>query len=244
MEFYNIIIKYLTTWQYSLNKIISTSIRQVDDSGSFSISLTVLAIAFLYGLIHAAGPGHGKAIVGFYFSGKKGLKKNYFEAFEMGYLIAAIHTVSALITTFGLYFIISKMFYKHFRESYDTILHISSIMIIIVGFYIIYEAYKNKNANEELRTGTKSKYMVAFSAAVVPCPGVMTITLFSIIQHKYILGVLSAVSMSIGMGFTISLAGILGILFQKQTINFTKKAGYILQIFSGIIIICLGLILF
>jgi ABC-type nickel/cobalt efflux system permease component RcnA len=231
-------------YQYHLNQFISSHIKDINDDSSIILSLTVLGIAFLYGLVHAAGPGHGKSIVGFYFSGQKEKKKNYKEAFEMGYLIAIVHTISALITTMTLYFVISKMFYKNFRDSYDYIMHISSVMIMIVGVYIIYEAYRNKNDNERLEKTTKSKYMVAVSAGIVPCPGVMTITLFSIIQHKYILGILSAITMSIGMGLTISVAGILGILFNKQTTEFTKNIGYILQIFSGIIIICLGLFLY
>ena len=248
MDIYNTIIKQLTAWQYHLNSFISSHIRAIDDDSSIMMSLTVLGIAFLYGLIHAAGPGHGKAIVGLYFSGKKNnnnIKKDYFQAFEMGYLIALVHTISALITTFTLYVIIKTMFYKNFRDTYDQIVHISAFMIIIVGLYIIYEAYKNKKQKEKLDKDikSKSKYAVAISAAIVPCPGVMTITLFSIIQKKYILGILSAISMSIGMGLTISLAGILGILFHKKTSQFTKNIGYILQMISGVIIILLGLFL-
>jgi len=251
MDIYNTIIKQLTIWQYSLNSFISSHIKAIDDDSSIVMSLTVLGIAFLYGLIHAAGPGHGKAIVGLYFSGKaiknsdKSSKKDYFQAFEMGYLIAIVHTISALITTFTLYLIIKTMFYKNFRDTYDQIVQISAFMIIIVGLYIIYEAYKNKKQKEKLDqdTKSKSKYAVAISAAIVPCPGVMTITLFSIIQKKYILGILSAISMSIGMGLTISLAGILGILFHKKTSQFTKNIGYILQMASGGIIILLGIFL-
>ncbi len=244
MEFYHTFIKYLTTLQYQLNHFISGSIKNINDDSSITLSLTVIGIAFLYGLIHAAGPGHGKSIVGFYFSGNNNDKKSYKNAFEMGYMISIVHTISALITTFGLYFILKTMFYKNFRETYDNIMHISAIMIIVVGFYIIYEAYKHKQSCETIEQKNRSKYMVALSAGVVPCPGVMTIVLFSVIQHKYILGILSAISMSIGMGFTISIAGILGILFSKQTTKFTKKVGYILQMFSGVIIIALGVFLY
>jgi len=245
MQSYDFFIKKLTMWQYELNSYISNSIQSIDNNSSISLSLTVLFIAFLYGLIHAAGPGHGKAIVGFYFMGeqKKG-KNNFLKAFEMGYLIAIIHTISALITTFVLFFIIKTMFYKNFRDTYDYMVHISAVMIILVGIYIIYESYKNKKYKETNIKVKKSKYMVALTAGAVPCPGVMTITLFSIIQQKYILGILSAVAMSIGMGLTISLAGILGILFNKQTSKFTSNIGYIFQMLSGVIIIMLGLFLF
>jgi len=230
-------------WQYSLNKYITSSIKHVNDDSSVFVFLTVLGIAFLYGLIHAAGPGHGKAIVGFYFTGDT-KNKNYLKAFEMGYLISIIHTVSALLTTFALYFVLKSMFYKNFRETYENILHISAGMIIIVGLYIVYEAFKNKNSNEVQVKNEKSKYMVAFSAGIVPCPGVMTIVLFSIIQKKFFLAICSAISMSIGMGLTISIVGILGILFRKKTTSFNKNIGYILQMLSGIIIIILGLFLF
>jgi len=244
MEFYSTLIKQLTTWQYQLNSYISGLIRSTNDDTSLSINLTVLAIAFLYGLIHAAGPGHGKAIVGFYFSGQKNKNKNYFNAFQMGYMISIVHTISALVTTFVLYFILKTMFYKNFRETYDNILHISAVLIIFVGIYIIYEAFKNRKDSQSIQKQEKSKYVVALSAGIVPCPGVMTITLFSIIQKKYILGILSAIAMSIGMGLTISLVGILGILFNNKTSSFTSNIGYILQMISGIIIILLGLFLY
>jgi ABC-type nickel/cobalt efflux system permease component RcnA len=242
MEFYHTFIKQVTIWQYELNKYITTSIKSVNDDSSAMIFITVLGIAFLYGLIHAAGPGHGKAIVGFYFTGNNQSKENnnYLKAFEMGYLISIVHTISALITTFSLYFILKTMFYKNFRETYDNILHVSAMMIIVVGLYIIYEAYKNKNSNERLEQNNKSKYMIAFSAGVVPCPGVMTVVLFSVIQKKFLLAICSAIAMSIGMGLTISLVGILGILFRKKTTSFTQNIGYILQMLSGVIIILLG----
>jgi len=242
MELYTIIMREITQYQYALNSYISTNIRAINDDSSIMLSVTILGIAFLYGLIHAAGPGHGKAIVGLYFSGQKN-KKNYFQAFQMGYLISIVHTISALVTTFSLYFIIKKMFYRNFKETYSDIVHISAIMIIVVGLYIIYEAYKSRKENEKVEQKPKSKYLVALSAGIVPCPGVMTITLFSVIQKKYILGILSAISMSIGMGFTISLVGIMGILFHKKTTKFTKNIGYMLQMFSGIIIIFLGIFL-
>ena len=72
----------------------------------------------------------------------------------------------------------------------------------------------------------------------------MTIVLFCIVLNKFILGIFAAIFMSIGMGFTISIAGILGILFSKQTTKFTKKIGYLLQMLSGIVIIALGVFLY
>ena len=71
IEFYNQLVKQIIMLQYQLNSYISTTIRSLNEDNSFSTSLLILGIAFLYGLIHAAGPGHGKALVAFYFTSNK-----------------------------------------------------------------------------------------------------------------------------------------------------------------------------
>jgi len=236
------ILKYLSTWQYQLNMFISKTIRSINDENSLTLSLTIIGVAFLYGLIHAAGPGHGKAVVALYFG--DGKKRKYKEAFKMGYLISIIHTISALVVTFGLFFIIKTFFYRNFHSTYNDILKISSIMIILVGFYIIYEAYKTKKTKENITIKKdKSKFAVALSVGIVPCPGVMTIVLFSVMLKHYILAILSAIAMSLGMGLTISIVGILSVLFSKKTNKFIHTKGVVLQMISGILIIFLGIFL-
>lgn len=245
MQFYQDLIKQLTLWQYELNRYISTTIRSVDDENNLTASLLVIAVAFLYGLIHAAGPGHGKALVGFYFISNK---SDYKKAFKMGYLISIFHAISALVVTFGIYFIIHTMFRKNFNEFSKIAMSISAVMIILVGLYIIYEGYKSKQlqiSNDDLQDETKSKseLAVAFSAGIVPCPGVMTIVLFCIVLKKFLLGILAAIFMSIGMGLTISLAGILSIGLSNKGGNFLNNKGYILQMLSGVLILLLGVFL-
>ncbi len=85
--------------------------------------------------------------------------------------------------------------------------------------------------------------MVAFSAGVVPCPGVMTIVLFCIILKQFILGILAAIAMSIGMGLTISFAGIFSIALNKKAGNFLKNKSYILEMLGGCLVFFLGLLL-
>lgn len=242
IELYNQLLKQLIMFQYQLNSYISTTIRSINDDNSFTTSLLILGIAFLYGLIHAAGPGHGKALVAFYFTSNK---SNYKKAFKMGYMISIIHAISALIFTFGIFYILKTMFRRNFNEMSGIAMQISAVMIIFVGLYLIYEAYKSKKIKEqEIRPSSKSEYAVAFSAGIVPCPGVMTIVLFCIVLKQYLLGILAAVTMSIGMGLTISVAGILSILFNKKAGKFLDDKGYILEIIGGLLILTLGVFLF
>jgi len=237
-ELYNNFLHTIVTYQYELNKLISTSIRNINDESSIALSLTVIGIAFIYGLVHAAGPGHGKALVAFYFTSNK---SDYKKAFKMGFLIAIIHAISALIITFGIFFILEKMFRKHFNDFSEITMLISAILIILVGLYLIYHSYSHRKEKEQnIEKPNKSEYAVAFSAGVVPCPGVMTIVLFCIMLGHYTLGLLSAIAMSIGMGLTISIAGILSIAITKKGYTFLNTKGYILEIFGGVLVTTLG----
>lgn len=242
METYNTLLNQIVMIQYQLNSFISSTIRNINDENILSTSILILSISFLYGLIHAAGPGHGKALVALYFTSNK---SDYKKAFKMGYMISITHAISALIFTFGIFYILKKMFRKNFNEMSMVAMEISAFMIMCVGLYLIFSAYKSKNLKEEkLGKQTKSEYIVALSAGIVPCPGVMTIVLFCIILKQYTLGILAAITMSIGMGLTISLAGILSILLNKKASNFLDNKGYILEILGGVLILILGLFLF
>jgi len=242
METYNALLNQIVMAQYQLNSFISSTIRSINDENILSTSILILSISFLYGLIHAAGPGHGKALVALYFTSNK---SDYKKAFKMGYMISIAHAISALIFTFGIFYILKTMFRKNFNEMSMVAMEISASMIICVGLYLIFSAYKSKNLKEEkLGKQTKSEYIVALSAGIVPCPGVMTIVLFCIILKQYTLGILAAITMSIGMGLTISLAGILSILLNKKASDFLDNKGYILEILGGVLILILGILLF
>ncbi len=242
MEFYSKILHTFVGWQYELNRYISSSIKSLSDESSLSTSLLILGIAFVYGLVHAAGPGHGKALVALYFTANK---SDYKKAFKMGYLISVIHAFSALVFTFGIYFILKTMFRQNFNNFSVVAMQISAVMIIGVGCYLIYEGYiSRKHKEKELEKSSKSELAVAFSAGIVPCPGVMTIVLFCVVLDQFTLGILAAIAMSVGMGLTISLAGIFSIALNKKSTGFLKDKSYILEMVGGVLVLALGVFLF
>lgn len=242
MEIYNQFLKYFITLQYEINSYISTTIRSLNDSNSLSTSILILGIAFLYGVIHAAGPGHGKTLVAFYFTSNKG---SYKEAFKIGYLISIIHAISGLATTFAIFYTLKAMFREEFDNVSQITIQISGVMIMMIGLYLIYESYKERKLKEaKIEKKAKSKYAVALGAGIVPCPGVMSIVLFCILLKHYLLGVLSAIFMSIGMGLTISIAGILSIAVNKKAGSFLDKKGYILEMIGAFLIFGLGFLLY
>ncbi len=242
MEFYKSFIYEISKLQYTLNSQLSSYFRELKDETSLSVIFAILGISFIYGVIHALGPGHGKALVASYF-----LRSNqsYKKAFKMGYLISIIHALSAMSITFIIYFILNSVFSKTFKEISSITVKISAVLIVFVGFYLVYEAYKNRHYCEKVsKNGKKSDFFVALTAGIVPCPGVMTVILFSIALGKLYLGVFSALLMSMGMGLTISVAATVALGTKKSGGAYIKKYEHTFEYASGFLIIFLGFFLF
>jgi ABC-type nickel/cobalt efflux system permease component RcnA len=236
---YGDFIYHLNQYQQILNSQIATAFREIDTDGFYG-SLFIIGIAFVYGVVHAIGPGHGKAVVTGYFISQK---KNLLSAFKMGYSVAIIHTLSAFILTFSLYYLVEGIFSRNFDKSVNLMYNISGGLILLVGLYLAYELYRDWSRNDSTETLTQKKHFaVALAVGIVPCPGVMTILLFSLMLGHLTTGILATIAMSIGMGLTISMSAIMA----QKSRTLGNKSHFIaktLQILSPIIVIFIGLFL-
>ncbi|MEA1954056.1 MAG: DUF2162 family putative transporter, partial [Campylobacterota bacterium] len=156
-------------------------------------------------------PGHGKLLVSSYFLRNN---RSYKEAFKMGYLISLIHTISALSISFVLYYLLEVVFSQTFQEVSFYMTKISALLIIGVGVYLFFEQHKEHSVE---KVSKKSDFSIALSAGVIPCPGVMTIILFSILMGSISVGIVAAIFMSVGMGLTISLSAIIATATKNKT---------------------------
>lgn len=234
IEFLNTLLHHITKYQQEFQSIIASNFRAIKEENSLLSIATILGISLIYGIVHALGPGHGKALVAGYFLGNN---HSYKKAFKMGYLISFIHALSALSITFFVYYLLTVIFSKTFHDTSIYMTKASGVLIIAIGIYLFFEHHKEKDINSP---SDKSDLAVAFGAGIVPCPGVMTVVLFSIMMGKIAVGVIAAILMSIGMGLTISLSAILATAARKRT---NKTISNIFPCIGNSMIILLGLYL-
>lgn len=205
VDLYNGLLSTIIGWQQQINFILTDYFDELE-SGDTTVYLIILAISFLYGLIHALGPGHGKMVIASYFLAKD---SNKLDALKAGFLTSLIHTISALLITGVLYISFQNMLSHYFKYINQNMYKVSAVFIIIIALFLLYEMIKDKNIKEDLQPiNNKRLLSISLSIGIVPCPGVMTIVLYSMILGYIYLGILSAITMSIGMGLTISLAAI------------------------------------
>ncbi len=97
-------IFYIRTQQQIFHREMAGAIRAIQDGGLHAV-WAMITISFLYGVFHAAGPGHGKAVIGTYLLShesklKKGIALSFASAFIQG--LSAIVLVEGLVGIIGL----------------------------------------------------------------------------------------------------------------------------------------------
>ncbi|UFH60312.1 HoxN/HupN/NixA family nickel/cobalt transporter [Sulfurovum mangrovi] len=232
-------------------------VKQIEREGSILAYFWLLAFSLIYGVIHALGPGHGKSLVAAYFLGNN---RSVFKAFSVASLIGVVHTFSAFLLTFVIYFVLNTYLSTYFADLESVTIRISAVIIIVIALYLLYKRLPKKEKKQPLWSATQphqhasscgcgacqstsTDLGIILSAGIVPCPGTITIFVFSLSLGAYFVGFLSAVFMSIGMSIVIFAAALLSIkVRQKSTSNHTLRK--ILDYGSLLFIFILGVVLF
>ncbi|HHD74560.1 MAG TPA: hypothetical protein ENL00_01870, partial [Nitratifractor sp.] len=212
-------------------------LTDIKENGSVSSYLWLLLFSFGYGLLHAIGPGHGKSLVGSYFLTQN---RSVFKAFTMSLLIGVVHTFSAFFLTVFVYFVLNFIFNSFLNDVEYYASKVSAVIIILIALYLIYKKYK---ASRKVKSKsfsftahnpqnsscgcsscqTKSEDLgVILAAGIVPCPGTVTIFIFTFGLGIYYIGFLSAIFMSLGMSLIIFITAYLSQNIRKKSNTNTK----------------------
>jgi ABC-type nickel/cobalt efflux system permease component RcnA len=195
----------------AFKKDIQEVLKNIKETNDFLSYFWLLVFSFIYGVLHALGPGHGKSLVGAYFLSEN---KSTMKALNISLLIGVVHTFSALILTLSVYFILNMLFSNIFSDIEQIATKVSAVIIILIALYLLQKKYKQQKEHKAHHhehhscscggCSTQSTDLgVIISAGIVPCPGTVTIFLFTISLGIYFVGFLSAVFMSLGMSLII-----------------------------------------
>ena len=226
-------LRKIAPLQHRLNKALVAFTREIKETRSKKSLSIVIVIAFIYGVIHALGPGHGKTITWSYFLSKQAhIKKGII----VGNAIAFLHAGSALIIVLSLQFVARQAALTSFEEVSRTVQLVSYALIAMIGLFLLIQTYRNLRRKKDhpenslSYEGAKPQNMipVAIAVGMIPCPGAVIILLFSSAMGVLKLGVLLTLMMALGMGVTISSVAVLTIVAKRGVLKFVSgKPGVI-----------------
>jgi len=229
-------------WQQQLRQKMADLIRSIQTTKRMTPIFVLMAVSFAYGVIHSAGPGHGKAIALSYILS---CKPNLFQGLIFGNLVALTHGFSGILFILAVKF----LFQTQVSGSLETVTQITQIisfsLIIFLGLIIFLKSmYKwiKKPVPSQTRYFA-NPYMTALAVGIIPCPGVVMVMLFAISLNLTWLGILLGASISIGMATTISGIVVLGISGKSAILSVASNHKKLFSILEAAIETIAGLML-
>lgn len=211
VAFSNPVLAKMVMLQYTLKQKITQKVRQAKADNSIKPMFVLVLLSFSYGVLHAAGPGHGKAVATSYlFSRGRELGNGIL----LGNLIAMFHALSAILLVVVLQKILDVSITGSLAGTTLILQKISYALISLMGAGLLIRnlinwrkkrQQKNPSQTQAQAVSPRSNiFAMAFFTGMVPCPGVVLIMLFTMSMDMLWLGVVLSLFTALGMGLTIS----------------------------------------
>lgn len=207
-----------------------------------------LGLSFLYGIVHAVGPGHGKAVVCSYFLANPG---SFSSGALMGNVITFVHMGSAALAV-GIAYAVFSTGMGGFAAASRAIQPASYALLTGMGLFLVFKAVRDvirggmvantscpidhdEVANAQ---NTRRVLTVSFITGLVPCPGAAVILAFAIGLNIFWVGVAALFAMAVGMGITTTLFAWAAVAARGVTLKLSGKNKKLLNYVYATLSIC------
>ena len=220
-------------------QMLSGTIRSAKSNGSAVYAL--LGISFVYGIFHAAGPGHGKAVISSY------LVANH-ETWRRGIVLSAASAVLQSLTAILIVAVAALLLNataKMMDDTVNVIETVSYIFIILIGARLLW--VKSRAFTKLLRTETQGHprdhrhdheeedasawghahalepqelsgprgwrrgLTAVVSVGLRPCSGAIIVLVFALTQSLFWIGIASTFMMGLGTAITVASIAMLAV---------------------------------
>jgi ABC-type nickel/cobalt efflux system permease component RcnA len=231
----------LIEFQRQVNAGVAIHMRALETGDSFAAFFLGLGVAFLYGMIHALGPGHGKFVIMSYFMGRE---VYVLRGLVMAAQMAVVHVIAAVVIVW-VADILLKTSLGIGLADVPGIRAGSFLIIAGIGIYMLYQAVRGSGGHTHTHNHTHDHNhhhhghshdhphgashateggLVALAVGMVPCPGAVLVMLYAIANDMIYPGFLLVAAMSVGIGLTIAILGVAAILLRQFTTRFIENS--------------------
>ena len=235
---------FIIATQRDVNREINHSLVAIRDGQGAGVVLAGLVIAFLYGVFHALGPGHGKTVIVGYFLGRGG---SIPRGIGMASWIALSHVVGAMAVVGILHLILSFSLVTPVEEmlslrlvSYGAILLIGLVMLAATvrrhgrgsGAPCHHHGHGHHHSHDHAHGhgqvprpggGSREQHLLALAAGFLPCSGAVLILVFAFAKLKTLLRKAEARTVE---AVRAAIAQLLQSFKPDECANYFKNAGY------------------
>ena len=194
----------LLSAQHALRTDMAQLARAAQAGVSVSTMGILFGLSFAYGILHAVGPGHGKALsCAYMLHGKRRLS----DGLLFGNALAFTHAASGVIAVLLIRFVLALRVSRAMAETTRLTSLLSFSLILLMGAALLVTGLKNALFPEEGKAAPPSRrgpVLTAVLLGLIPCPAVVTVMLLASGLKVLHLGLLMAAGIGTGMAVTLS----------------------------------------
>ena len=238
----------LQVLQRDLHRGLSDAVRSVEREGLFAV-WSLISLSFLYGVFHAAGPGHGKLIIATYLAThesrlKQGIWLAISSALAQG--VVAVLLVEATVALLG----------ASFSAANKTALQLESISYALVtllgGFLMVSAArrlwlghhhhhdHNDDHRHEESthahhchahmpvpgdlpeRMSLRQTIWIILTIGIRPCTGAILVLIFAYVLQLRFAGIGAVFAMSIGTAITVAVLAAVSVYARQIAVRMSE----------------------
>jgi nickel/cobalt transporter (NicO) family protein len=125
---------FVLAQQQRINRELAAAVRQLKSGDVMSATLMLAFLGFMYGVLHAAGPGHGKAVISSYVLANE---KTVRRGIMLSFLAAFIQALSA-IAIVGVLAIAMRATSLEIKSAEAWIETVSWGLVALIGIWLLY----------------------------------------------------------------------------------------------------------
>lgn len=245
-------VGWIQVKQKAFYDAMATALKGIRGQSQWPAAFLLMAMSFGYGVLHAAGPGHGKAVVSAWvLANERELKRGIFIACMSAVFqaLTAIVLVSALLMTV-------QAAGTAARGLAATLESASYALIALLGIYLIAQALRatpatlagqpaaaghaHGHSHREGNCACGHGHMpaasavagewslaravsLAFAVGLRPCTGAILVLLLSSAMGLYWAGIASTLAMAVGTGLTVSLIAVLAVSSRRLALRLAGR---------------------
>lgn len=242
------IMGHVRAIQKELNARLNGFASDIKDNPLGPALWTFLALSFLYGVVHAVGPGHGKTVVCSYFLSNPG---SLLSGAIMGNAITFVHMASAAVAVGAAYLLFSTGM-GGFQAASRALQPASYALLALMGIFLTVKTLFDLSRGGLVAetschidhqalgesVNTRRVLMVSFVTGLIPCPGAAVILAFSIGLNIFWAGLAAVIVMAAGMGLTTTLFAWAAVAARGLTLRMSGKNAKLFNLAYAALAIC------
>jgi len=241
-------------WQKTINQQLSSLLRQVAENPTRA-GWSLLSFSFIYGVLHALGPGHGKVVITTWLATHPSRLKSSLKLTFAASLLQGLVAIALVVVVL----VILQLPSRQLHMSSFWLEKGSYLLVGVLGLMLTLRALKKLRSvlrrpgftaftphhvhdakcgcghqhlptEKQLAAGEdwRARLMIVLSMGMRPCSGAIMVLLFSKVIGVFNWGMLSALAMAAGTSITISALALLVHSFRTFAVRVSGNSAPVL----------------